>query len=74
MNRRQQQARYGIWACMAAIVGAVVYAFVRLYVLNQRVGIDIIIVNIVVFTISAGIMVYLFWKERGIGREEMFGD
>ncbi|UVS70187.1 hypothetical protein [Nitrososphaera viennensis] len=73
MNKRQR-LRYGIYACIAAMVGAVAYAFVRLYGLNQRVGIDIIIVNIVVFTISAGIMVYLSWKERDIEQEEMFKD
>ncbi|AIF84459.1 hypothetical protein NTE_02409 [Candidatus Nitrososphaera evergladensis SR1] len=74
MNNKRQQLRYGIYSCMAAMVGAVGYAFVRLYGLNQRVGFDIIIVNVVVFTISAGIMVYLSWKERDIEQEEMFRD
>lgn len=74
MAVNSRQARYGIYACMAAMVGAVAYAFVRLYGLNERAGMDIIIVNIVVFTLSAGIMVYLSWKERDIGQEEMFRD
>lgn len=73
---QQQKARYdyGIYACLAAMVGAVVYAFVRLYGLDQRVGADIIVVNVVVFTLSAGVMVYLSWKARDIEREEMFRD
>jgi hypothetical protein len=74
MAVNSRQARYGIYACMAAMVGAVAYAFVQLYGLNERAGMDIIIVNIVVFTLSAGIMVYLSWKERDIGQEEMFRD
>jgi hypothetical protein len=69
-----KRVRYGIYACMATMVGTVIYAFVRLYILDQRVGVDIIIVNIVLFTISAGIMVYLSWKERDIEMEEMFKD
>jgi predicted membrane channel-forming protein YqfA (hemolysin III family) len=72
MNKRQ--VRYGIYACLAAMVGAILYAFIRLYGLNQRVGIDIIVVNVVVFTISAGVMVYLSWKQRDIEQEELFGD
>ncbi|HVX01681.1 MAG TPA: hypothetical protein VHA09_00850 [Nitrososphaera sp.] len=74
MNNKRLQVRNGIYACLAAMVGAVVYAFVRFYGLNQRVGVDIIIVNVVVFTLSAGIMVYLSWKERDIEQEEMFRD
>jgi hypothetical protein len=42
--------------------------------LNQRVGIDIIVVNLGVFTVSAGVMVYLLWKERDIEEDEMFRD
>lgn len=72
MNKNQ--VRYGIYACIAAMIGAVLYAFVRLYILNQRVDIDIIIVNIVLFTISAGIMVYLSWKQRDTEMKEMFRD
>lgn len=73
MNKLQQ-VRYGIYACMAAMVGAVVYAFVRLYGLDQRVGIDILTVNVAVFTSSAAIMVYLSWKERDMEQDEMFRD
>lgn len=70
----KKSVRYGIYACLAAMACAVLYAFVRLYGLNQRVDIDIIVVNVVVFTVSAGVMLYLSWKERNIGQEEMFRD
>lgn len=71
---RKRSARLGIYACLVAMVGAVLYAFVRLYGLNQRVDIDIIIVNVVVFTASAAALLYLLWKERDIEQEEMFRD
>ena len=71
---RKKSARMGIYACLAAMAGAVLYAFVRLYGLNQRVDIDIIIVNVTVFTASAAVLVYLTWKERDIEQEEMFRD
>ena len=66
--------RLGMIACMAAMVAAIVYAFVRLYVLNTRVDLSIFAVNIVVFSISAGVFVYLSWKQRQIEEEELFRD
>jgi hypothetical protein len=56
------------------MAGAILYAFVRLYGLNQRVDVDIIIVNVVVFTACAGALLYLSWKERGMEQEELFRD
>jgi hypothetical protein len=56
------------------MAGAVLYAFVRLYGLNQRVDVDIIIVNVAVFTASGAVLLYLAWKERDIEQEEMFRD
>lgn len=66
--------RYGIVACMAAMVAAVAYAFVRLYVLNTRVDLSIFAVNIVAFSVSAGVLVYLSWKQKEIEEEELFRD
>jgi hypothetical protein len=70
----KRSVRFGIYACLAAMAGAVLYAFVRLYGLNQRVDIDIIIVNVAVFTASAAALLYLMWKQRDIEQEEMFRD
>ena len=66
--------RYGIVACMAAMVLAVAYAFFRLYVLNSRVDLSVFTVNIVAFSISASALVYLLWKQREIEEEELFRD
>lgn len=66
--------RYGIVACMAAMVLSVAYAFVRLYLLNSRVDLSVFAVNIVAFSISAGALVYLSWKQREIEEEELFRD
>lgn len=66
--------RIGIIACMAAMVAAVAYGFVRLYVLNIRVDLSIFAVNIVVFSVSAGVLIYLSWKQRQIEEEELFRD
>lgn len=71
---RKRSVRLGIYACLAAMAGAVLYAFFRLYGLNQRVDIDIIVVNVAVFTASAAVLLYLTWKERDIEQEEMFRD
>lgn len=66
--------RYGIAGAIAAMVGAIAYAFVRLYVMNLRVDLSILVVNIVVFSASAAILVYLLWKDRQLEEEEMFRD
>ena len=65
---------YGIIACMAVMVAAIAYAFVRLYVLNTRVDLSIFAINIVAFSVSAGMLVYLSWKQREIEEEELFRD
>lgn len=66
--------RYGIVGAIAAMIGAIAYAFVRLYVMNVRVDLSILLVNIVVFSASAGVLVYLLWKERQLEEEELFRD
>lgn len=73
-NMDRKTIRYGIAGTIAAMVSAIVYAFVRLYVMNIRVDISIFIVNIIVFSASAGILVYLLWKDRQQEEEEMFRD
>ena len=70
----KRSVRYGVYACLAAMAGAILYAFVRLYGLNQRVDVDIIIVNVVVFTACAGALLYLSWKDLGMEQEELFRD
>lgn len=72
MDRRT--IRYGIAGTIAAMVGAIAYAFVRLYVMNLRVDLSILVVNIVVFSASAAVLVYLLWKDRQLEEEEMFRD
>ena len=66
--------RYGIAGAIAAMIGAIAYAFVRLYVMNVRVDLSILLVNIVVFSASAGVLVYMLWKERQLEEEELFRD
>jgi hypothetical protein len=56
------------------MVEAIAYAFVRLYVMNIRVDLSIFMVNIVVFSATAAVLVYLLWKERQLEEEEMFRD
>lgn len=71
---RKSTIRYGIVACMAAMVAAVAYAFMRLYVLNIRVDASILVVNIAVFSASAAALVYLMWKQKEMEEGELFGD
>ncbi|WP_415282286.1 hypothetical protein [Candidatus Nitrososphaera sp. FF02] len=69
----KRSVRYGVYACLAVMAGAILYAFVRLYGLNQRIDVDIV-VNVVVFTACAVALLYLSWKERGMEQEELFRD
>lgn len=71
---RKSIIRYGIVACMVAMVAAVAYAFVRLYVLNVRIDASILVVNIAVFSASAAALVYLMWKQKEMEEEELFRD
>jgi hypothetical protein len=71
---QKRTIRFGIFGCIAAMIAAVGYAFTHLYIMNQRVDLSILIVNIVVFTISAGLLVYLTRKERDVEEEELFRD
>jgi hypothetical protein len=66
--------RYGIVACMAAMVAAVAYGFIRLYVFNVRVDAPILIVNVGVFSASAAALVYLSWKQKEMEEGELFRD
>lgn len=72
MNKKT--IRVAILSCIAAMISAIAYAFIRLYVMNQRVDLSILIVNVVVFTISGILMIYLSRKEREIEEEELFRD
>lgn len=72
MNRRT--VRYGVIACIAAMVAAVAYAFVRLYVMNLRVDLSILLVNVVAFSAGAIALLYLVSKDRQLEEEELFRD
>jgi hypothetical protein len=66
--------RYGIAGAIAIMAGAIGYAFLRLYVLNVRVDLSVILVNVVVFSASGAVLVYLLWKDRQLEEEDMFRD
>ena len=53
MNK--QTIHYAMLGCIAALAIAIIYAFVKLYVLAQRVDASIFLVNILLFTVIAGI-------------------
>ncbi|NWG36769.1 hypothetical protein [Nitrososphaera sp.] len=71
---QKRTIRLGIAGAISAMIGAIAYAFVRLYVMNLRVDLSVLVVNIVVFSASAAVLVYLLWKERELEEEEMFRD
>jgi hypothetical protein len=56
---------------MAASAG---YAFVRLFLLGQRADISILLVNVVLFTAIAGVLIYVLKKERDLQQEKLFRD
>jgi len=55
--------------CVAALAAIAIYAFIRLYVLSQRADTSILLLNVVLFTAIAGLLVYLSIKERNLERE-----
>ena len=66
--------RYAMLGCIAALAIAIIYAFVKLYVLAHRVDTSIFLVNILMFTVIANIVIYLAKKEREIEERNMFED
>jgi membrane protein YdbS with pleckstrin-like domain len=72
VNRRT--IRYAMIACIASLAGAIVYAIVRLYVMAQRVDASILVTNVVLFAVVAGILIYLTKKDRDLEEEELFRD
>jgi hypothetical protein len=61
-------------ACIAALAGTIVYAIVRLYVMAQRVDASILVTNVILFAVIAGVLIYLTKKDRDIEEEELFRD
>lgn len=72
MNR--SNLRLAKAACVAALGAITAYAFVRLYVMSQRADASILLLNVVLFTAVAGVLIYLFKKERDLQQEGMFRD
>ena len=72
MNRRT--IRYGIACCIIALVVAVMYAVVRLYVLWHRVDLSILLVNVIGFAAAAAVLIYLTKKVKDLEEEELFRD
>jgi inner membrane protein involved in colicin E2 resistance len=72
VNRRT--IRYGIAACIVALVAAIIYAIVRLYVLWQRMDSSILLVNVIGFAAIAGVLIYLTKKDKDLEEEEIFRD
>ena len=72
VNRRT--IRYAMIACIAALAGTIVYAIVRLYVMAQRVDASILVTNVFLFAVIAGVLIYLTKKDRDIEEEELFRD
>ncbi|HEY7733896.1 MAG TPA: hypothetical protein VIB07_03800 [Nitrososphaera sp.] len=72
MNRRT--ILYAKVICIAALAASAGYAFVRLFLLGQRADISILLVNVVLFTAIAGVLIYVLKKERDLQREKLFRD
>jgi hypothetical protein len=70
----RQTIRYAIAGCIVALVAAVVYAMIRLFVMAQRVDASILVVNVIVFAGIAGLLIYLTKKDKDLEEEELFRD
>jgi hypothetical protein len=72
MDGRNLRLAKGV--CIAALAAITVHAFVRLYVMSQRADASILLINVVLFTAVAGVLIYLFKKERDLEQQGLFGD
>ncbi len=71
---KRRTIRYGIAGCIIALVGATLYAIVRLYIFSQRVDWSILLVNVIGFAAIAGVLIYLTKKEKDLEEEDLFRD
>lgn len=72
--KTKDMIRYASYGCIAVMSASVIYAIARFYVFFQRVDLSIILVNVVLFAIIAGVLIYLSKRQKDIEEEEMFRD
>jgi drug/metabolite transporter (DMT)-like permease len=71
---KRRLIRYGVAACIIALVAATMYAIVRLYIFSQRVDSSILLINVIGFAAISCILIYLTKKEKDLEQEELFKD
>ena len=67
-----RRIKIAIILCIVILFTSVVYASVKLYVLRQRIDLSIVIINVFIFAIIAGIIIYLSKKQRDIEEDKLF--
>jgi hypothetical protein len=67
-----RRIKIAIILCIVILFASVVYASVKLYVLRQRIDLSIVIINVFIFAIIAGIIIYLSKKQRDIEEDKLF--
>ena len=67
-----RRIKIAIISCIVILFASVVYASVKLYVLRQRIDLSIVIINVFIFAIIAGIIIYLSKKQRDIEEDKLF--
>jgi hypothetical protein len=60
--------------CIVALAASAGYAFVRLFVLSQRADVSILLVNVILFSAIAVVLIYVLKKERDLHQEKLFRD
>jgi hypothetical protein len=71
---KRKTIQYGVAGCIIALVGATIYAILRLYVFSQRVDSSILLVNVIGFAAISCILIYLTKKDKDLEEEELFRD
>jgi hypothetical protein len=67
-----RRIKIAIILCIVILFTSVVYASVKLYVLRQRIDLSIVIINVFIFAIITGIIIYLSKKQRDIEEDKLF--
>jgi hypothetical protein len=65
---------YALVGCLFVLVASVMYAILKLYVFFERMDMSIIITNVVLFVLVAGVILFLLKKRSDTEEDELLSD
>jgi putative flippase GtrA len=71
---KKKHIDFALVGCLFVLVASVMYAILKLYVFSQRMDISIMISNVVLFGLVAGLILFLLKKRSDIEEDELLSD